>query len=134
MLMMYWPKTRWGQAGGGPSVYFDDVKAFKLPVNHYTWIYVPAGRHTFSTMWGFKIFGLNPLSGLNMKKDIPFEEGHCYYLRMRNWMNNYVYAAKVNVAIDLVNEQTAKKEAGTCWFSKPLVGQIDGAVKQSEKH
>jgi hypothetical protein len=135
MLMLYWPQTRWGQAGGGPSVYIDDVKAFKLHINHYTWIYVRSGQHTFSTVWGSKIFGWNPVSDLNMNKAISLEDGKSYYLRLRNWTSDFsmnpVYTSeKINVAINHVSEQTARKEAGTCWFTKPFVEQIDGALKR----
>jgi hypothetical protein len=132
MLMMYWTKTRWDQGGGGPWIYIDDVKAFKLHVNHYTWIYVRAGQHNFSIMWGFKIFGWNPVNGLNMNKDMSFEDGENYYLRLRNWGDGGMYVEKIYVSLSRVSEQTAKKEATTSWFSKPLVGQIDDVGKQSE--
>lgn len=132
MLMLYWTKTRWDQSGGGPWIYINNVKAFKLHTNHYSWVYVHAGTNTFSTEWGFKFFGWNPLSGLNMKNDIPFEDGKSYYLRLRNWANDYYYAVKINVEVDQVSEKTANQEAKTCWFTKPLVSQIDGPLKPPE--
>jgi|GEM_PF-3058405 len=139
MLMLYWTQQRWDQRGGGPWVYIDDVKAFKLHTNHYTWIYVRSGQHAFKTKWGFKIFGWEPLSDLNMNKAMFFEDGKNYYFRLSDWMsdfnaNVFYYSMKINVAISLVNEQTAMKEAGTCWFTKPLVNQIEGVPKESEKH
>ena len=78
------------------------------------------------------MFGWNPASGLNMHKDFPFEDGESYYLRLNNWANGN-YVETVNVSLDQVTEQAAKKEAGTCWFSKPLVKQIDSKLKQAEK-
>ena len=132
MLMLYWTKNHWDEMGGGPSIYIDDVKAFNLHINHYSWVYVRAGQHTFSTVWGFKMFGWNPLNGLNMKKEIHFVDGESYFLKLRNWGNGGFYVEKISTSIIRVTEPIAKKEAGTCWFSKPLVSQIDGALKPSE--
>jgi hypothetical protein len=130
MLMIYWPQTHWDQGGGGPWFNIDDVKTFKLHVNHYSWIYVRSGQHALSTVWGFKIFGWNPINGLNMNKDITFEDGKSYYLRMSSWAKG-AYVIEIHVALHQVTEEVAKKEAGTCWFIKPLVSKIDGKPEQS---
>ena len=130
MLMIYWNKLHWDEAGGGPSVYIDDQKVLKLHVNHYTWVYVRAGSHTLSTVWGFKIFGWNPLNGLNMKKEFIFADGETCYLKLRNWSNGGMYVQTIYTSLNQVDASTAEKEARTCWFTKPLVNQIDGGTNQ----
>ena len=135
MLMVYWNQGFWLQPGyGGMSVYMDNVDAFKLHIDHYTWIYVSAGQHTLSTKWGQKIFGINMLHGLDEERVMTFEDGKNYYLKLRCWEKDYYAYSRIFVSLDLVTEQSAKTQAAICWFSKPLVSQIDDVTNQPESH
>ncbi len=67
------------------SAYIDNVNAFKLHINHYTWVYIGAGQHNLSTKWGRKVFGWNALSGLDSERIVTFKDGKNYYLKLRSW-------------------------------------------------
>lgn len=135
MLMIYWNQIFWLQNGyAGMSVYIDNVNAFKLHLNHYTWIYVREGKHTFRTKWGRKVFGWDPLASLDAEKVMTFADGQCYYLKLISNEHDYYVYSEINIALAPVSEQRAKNQASTCWFSKTLVSQIDGISNQPQSH
>ena len=129
MLMIYWTTGDWSEGGGAGTIYIDDVKTFKMHVNHYSWLYVKAGPHVFRSEWGFKAFNWNPESGLNIKKPMTLQDGKSYYIKMRNWVERdryaFSYADHIYTTVKMVPEKAAKMEATTCWFHKPLVSRIE---------
>jgi hypothetical protein len=122
MLMMYRHMT----GGGGPKVLIDDTPVFEMRGDCYSWIYVRSGEHRFRTM-GVRMFG-----NLNFDTQINLAAGHSYYLTLWERRNNYVYFEQIKSGMWSVTEQFARKKTADCWFSKPLVQQIDTPGKQSE--
>ena len=109
--------------GSGPSVYVDDVQAFKLHWHSYTWVYVRAGDHIIRTKWGIGLGGLNATGNVNLAA------GKNYYLKLTEWDDYYFESEKENVSAALrpVSEEVAIKETVHCDFEKPAVPQIDTA-------
>lgn len=122
-ILMY---TTRSAMGSGPSVYVDDVQAFKLHWHSYTWVYVRAGDHLIRTKWGIGLGGLNATGHVNLAA------GKNYYLKLTEWDDYYFESDKENVSAALrpVSEEFAMKETVHCDFEKPAVLQIDTQEKE----
>jgi len=111
----------------GPLVSIDDTAAFKMRGNSYTWIYVKAGEHRLRTKWVWL------MSGLNLDTKITFAAGKSYYTKLLVSNDGNPYVMTIRSGLLDVPEQVARKQAGTCWYRKPSVQQIDAVSEQSAK-
>ncbi len=117
-VLMY---TTRRSVGSGPSVYVDDVEAFKLHWHSYTWVSVRAGNHVIRTKWGIGLGGLNAAGNVNLVA------GKNYFLKLSESDDYYSFSEKEDVSESLrtVSEAVALKEAVGCEFRPPMVRQID---------
>jgi hypothetical protein len=123
MLLMYRIPV-----GNPPAIYIDDVMAFKMNGNSYTWVYVKAGEHRFHTKWNFV------LSGLNANRNFTFETGKSYYMKLLFSNDGNPYWMTIRSGIIEVPEEIARKEAATCWYRKPLVLEVNDAAEETAKN
>jgi hypothetical protein len=122
VLLMYRHMT----GGGGPQVIIDDTPVFEMHGNCYSWIYIRSGEHRFRTK-GVRFFG-----NLNFDMQIYPKAGCSYYLTLWERRDNYVYFQQIKSGMWSDTEQFARERTADCWFSKPLVQQIDTLGNQSE--
>ena len=75
-LVYFYRPSRLFQGGGGPDVYINGVKAFRMHNGSYSYMYLSPGTHLISPKKHFN-WGLDVID-----KNINVVAGEAYYLRM----------------------------------------------------